>query len=81
MPKSSAPPDRRRILGSAAGGSVAVGGYVAACVGSGSEGSSVPTGAVVAVACGAQAEMSKTKIVIKLIARYLLDMVVSPQSD
>jgi hypothetical protein len=75
VPKSLARGARRRIFGSAAGGSVAasIGSSVATCVGS--DGSSV-AGAEVAGACGAQEAMSRTKMVIKLRAKNLFDMVV-----
>src|SRR5215211_6583421 len=74
VPKSLAPPERCKILGSAAGASVGSSadevGSVAAWVGS--EDSCV-AGAEVAGVCGAQAAASRKKTVIRLKAKYLLD--------
>jgi hypothetical protein len=77
VPKSLAPPERRKTLASAgAGGSVetSVGSSVGASV---AAGGSVPAGGI-AVACGAQAEVSRTKMVTRLIVKNLFDMAVSP---
>src|SRR5215207_10210673 len=70
VPKSLAPPESRKILGSAAAGG-SVGASVTIWVGSDSEGSSVVAGGLVG-ACGAQEAASRIKTVIRLKAKYLL---------